>query len=148
MDLILLKYYLLSIKKGDGLAVASFRTFHSILFIPYSHSKNFYFLALLASVASLLKCSGSWIVSFSLELYARTTFGLLDILTYHVYVLLMACRKLLLHLQLHQEIDQAKANNTGAACATNYLIVMKTLDSHRRFEHIEPVHSKPVAGLC
>jgi hypothetical protein len=24
----------------------------------------------------------------------------------------------------------------------------ETLDSHGRFEHIEPAHSKPVAGVC
>ena len=59
------------------------------------------------------------------ELYARTTFGLLDILTYLVYILLVACRKLLLRLHPRREIDHAKANNTGAACVTTHLIVMK-----------------------
>lgn len=65
--------YLLSIKRGDGLAV-----------IPYSQSQNCYLLALLASVFFHAKVLYLLFVS---ELYARTTFGLLDILTYLVYVL-------------------------------------------------------------
>lgn len=48
--------YLLSIKKGEGLAV---------VFIPYSQSQNCYLLALLASVSSMLKCSGFGVLSFS-----------------------------------------------------------------------------------
>ena len=38
------------------------------------------------------------------------------------------------------------SNSIGAVFVTNLLIVLK-LDSHQRFEHSEPGHSKPLAGV-
>jgi hypothetical protein len=53
------------------------------------------------------------------------TFGLIDILTYFVCILLLKCQRLLFHLQ--PEIDPGQANSSiiNAIYATNHLIVLK-----------------------
>jgi hypothetical protein len=72
------------------------------------------------------------------------TIELLDILTYFVYVLLVA---------MPETAASSSSRNRPSKQQYRCNICDKpfdsaeTLDSHQRFEHSEPGHSKPVAGV-
>ena len=73
------------------------------------------------------------------------TVVLLDILTYFVYVLLI----------IMPETAASPASSGRSRRSKQYRCSLcdkpfdsaETLDSHQRFEHSEPGHSKPVAGV-
>ncbi|HYZ58067.1 MAG TPA: C2H2-type zinc finger protein [Nitrososphaeraceae archaeon] len=74
---------------------------------------------------------------------ARTLFEILDILTYFVYVLLVVMP------------ETAVSSSTSSRPSKQYRCSLcdkpfdsaETLDSHQKFEHSEPGHRKPVAGV-
>jgi hypothetical protein len=71
------------------------------------------------------------------------TIELLDILTYFVYVLLVAMPET---AAISSSIDRSSKQQYRCNICDKPFDSAETLDSHRKFEHNEPGHSKPVAG--
>jgi hypothetical protein len=73
------------------------------------------------------------------------TVGLLDILTYFVYVLLIIIPETAASPSSSGRSRPSKQYRCGL-CDKPFDSA-ETLDSHQKFEHSEPGHSKPVAGV-
>ena len=75
------------------------------------------------------------------------TFGLPDILTYFAYVLLIIMPETAASPSSSTSNLPSKNKQYRCSLCDKPFDSAETLDSHQKFEHSEPGHCKPVAGV-